>query len=382
MEPEKDAEESKDLSSPDVVDKYKSAAEIANAVMLELIQYIQPGQNIVDVCIYGDKLIEDSCAKKFQKVKRNKGVAFPTCISVNNCAGHFSPIPEDPAVVLKEGDLIKIDLGVHIDGYISQCAHTTVIGLPPDSGPISGKIADAICAAYFAAECAQRLLRPGKTNTEITRIIKQVAEVFHVNPLEGVLSHELRRNIIDGNNVIINKADVDQNVEEIKFEVNQVYAIDIVMSTGEGKAREINSRTTVFKRAIDRNYQLKLNAARLIFNEINQKAPILPFTMRCLDEKKRRMGIVEMVKHDLLDSYPVLWEKDGEFIVQFKFTALILPTGTTRLNSFPLPHVTSEYSVENDQEIQAILAMSTKNRKKKKKKATATTKEAPMETDE
>eukprot|EP01123_Difflugia_compressa_P008509 TRINITY_DN2554_c3_g1_i1.p1 TRINITY_DN2554_c3_g1~~TRINITY_DN2554_c3_g1_i1.p1 ORF type:complete len:409 (-),score=82.20 TRINITY_DN2554_c3_g1_i1:123-1220(-) len=336
--------------------------------MVELLSFISPGQNIVDVCNHGDKLIVETCSKKCKKVK-SKGIAFPTCISVNNCAGHFSPIPEDPAVVLKEGDLVKIDLGVHIDGYISQCAHSTVIGLPSDSAPLSGRLADAVCAAYFAAECAQRLLRPGKTNTEITKIIQKVASIFHVNPLEGVLSHELKRNLIDGNNVIINKADIDQNVEEFKFEVNQVYAIDIVMSTGEGKARETTQRTTVFKRAIDRSYQLKLQAARTIFHEIMEKAPILPFTMRCLDEKKRRMGIVEIVKHDLLDSYPVLFEKDGEFIVQFKFTALVLPTSTTKLNTFPLPHVTSEYSVDSDPEVTAVLAMSTKRKNKKKKPA-------------
>jgi len=85
--------------------------------------------------------------------------------------------------------------------------------------------------------------------------------------------------------------------------------------------------------------------------------------------KKRRMGIVEMVKHDLLDCYPVLWEKDGEFVVQFKFTALLLQSGTLRLNSFPLPHVTSQYSIDTDPDVQAVMSMSMK-RKKKKKKAT------------
>jgi len=89
--------------------------------------------------------------------------------------------------------------------------------------------------------------------------------------------------------------------------------------------------------------------------EIQQKAPILPFCLRMLDEKKRKFGIVEIVKHDLLDSYPVLYEKQGETVVQFKFTALILPDSTERLNSFALPHVTSEYSIDTDPEIQAIV---------------------------
>jgi curved DNA binding protein len=378
--------EDKDISSPDVVDKYHVAAEIANNVMTQLIEFIQPEKDVIEICTYGDQLIEEAVMKKHSKVKKpNKGIAFPTCVSVNNCAGHFSPIPGEKSVIIKVGDVVKIDLGVHIDGYISQAAHTIVVGRNPDEGPLTGKVADAICAAYFAAECAIRLLRPGQTNTAITKAIRKVADIFHVNPVEGVLSHEVKRNLIDGNNVIIQRPEVDQNVEEFSFEQNQVFVIDISMSTGEGKTREIDSRTTIFKRAVDRNYQLKLTAARQILGEISQKAPILPFNLRMLDEKKRKMGIVEIVKHDLVDSYPVLFEKEGETVVQFKFTALLLQNSTERLNIFNLPHVTSEFSIDSDPEIQAILAKSTKRKKKKKpaKKAQPQTAQTEtMETDE
>jgi len=200
-----------------------------------------------------------------------------------------------------------------------------------------------------------------------------------VNPCEGVLSHQIKQNLVDGNKVIINRVDIDQNVDEVKFEVNEAYVIDIVMSTGDGKTRELTNRTTVFKRAIDRNYNLKLQAARTVFSEIQQKYPALAFTMRALDEKKRRLGIVEIVKHDLLDSYPVLWEKEGEYVVQFKFTALILPNSTERLTAFPLPHVTSDYSIDSVPELKEILAMSTKRKKKggKKKKKPAGSGGAP-----
>jgi len=362
--------EEHDISNPAIVDKYRSANEVANHVMTQLIQYIQPGKNIVDICSHGDKLIEEGVANTSKKVKKeNKGIAFPVCISLNNCVGHFSPLPEDPPVALQDGDCVKIDLGVHIDGFIAQCAHTTVLVVPkPDAGPLKGKLADCICATYFAAECAHKLLRPGRTNTEITNAIRKVAEVFKVNPCEGVLSHQVKQNIIDGNKVIINKVDIDQTVEEFKFEVNETYVIDIVLSTGEGKVKERTNRTTVFKRAVDQTYNLKLQAARTVFSEIQQKFPALAFTLRALDEKKRRLGITEILKHDLLDSYPVLWEKDGEYVVQFKFTALILPNSTERLNSFPLPHVTSDYSIDSIPEIKEILALSTKRKKKGKKK--------------
>jgi curved DNA binding protein len=283
-------EDEKDISSPDVLQKYQAAAEVANSVMEQLIEYIQPGLDVMAVCVYGDRLIDDLCAKKYPKLKKpSKGIAFPTCISVNNCASHFAPLPGDPSYSIKTGDAVKIDLGVHFDGYISQCAHTIIVAQNLDEGPLTGRVADAICAAYFAAECAHRLLKPGSTNIEISNAIRKVADIFHVNPLEGVLSHEIKRYLIDGNNVILQRIEVDQNVEEIAFEMNQVYVIDITMSTGEGKTREVESRTTVFKRAVDIVYQLKVQASRQILSEIQQKAPVLPFCLRILDEKKKKI---------------------------------------------------------------------------------------------
>jgi len=85
------------------------------------------------------------------------------------------------------------------------------------------------------------------------------------------------------------------------------------------------------------------------------------------------MGITEIIKHELVDAYPVLWEKEGEYIAQFKFTVLILPSVTERLTaSFPLPAVTSQYNVSD--EIQACIALPLKRAKKKKPAA----KKAPV----
>jgi len=101
---------------------------------------------------------------------------------------------------------------------------------------------------------------------------------------------------------------------------------------------------------------------------------------------------VEIVKHDLLDTYPVLYEKQGETVVQLKFTVLILPDTTARLNSFTLPLVTSEYSIESDPEIQSIMVLSTergeekkptkKKAKKKGKQQQQPENEEEMETDD
>lgn len=256
------------------------------------------------------------------------------------------------------------DLGVQIDGFISQAAHTAIVGV--GENPIVGRAADVICAAYYAAECAHRLIRIGGTNTEVTKAIAQVAEVFKCTPVEGVLSHQLKRYIIDGNKVILNKADLEQQVEECTFEVNEVYTVDIVMSTGEGKTREMDARTTIYKRAMEESYQLKMKHSRALMAEVTKRFSSMPFTLRAMaDEKSARFGIVEMLNHNLVHPLPVVYEKDGEIVAQIKFTTLLLPSTQDRLSSFPPAFVSSEYTIDSNPDLVAIMAMETKKQKKK-----------------
>jgi methionine aminopeptidase len=139
--------------------------------------------------------------KKSKKLER--GIAFPTCVSVNNIMGHFSPM-SDESTKLLEGDVAKIDLGCHLDGFVAQCAHTIVVSADPKS-KVSGKKADVILAAYNAMQAAQRMIKEGSTNNSVTEMISKVCSEFGVNPVEGVLSHKMKKHLIDGNDVIINK---------------------------------------------------------------------------------------------------------------------------------------------------------------------------------
>jgi hypothetical protein len=69
----------------------------------------------------------------------------------------------------------------------------------------------------------------------------------------------------------------------------------------------------------------------------------------------------------MVHAYPVLFEKAGEFVAHFKCTVLVLPNSTMKLNEFPLPYVSSSFSVDNNEEIKTVMAMSLKRNKKKKK---------------
>jgi curved DNA binding protein len=236
-------------------------------------------------------------------------------------------------------------------------------------------------AAYTAAECAIRMLVPGdKTNT-LTDMFTRVADDFKVNSVQGVLSHQLERNTIDGEKVIASKVDVEnpESKVDFEFEENEVYAIDIVMSSGEGKPKEFEQRMTVFKRDQESNYQLKLKASRAIFSEIVNKFSTFPFTMRAMDEKKGKFGIKECLNHQLVQGYPVLQEKQGEVVAHVKFTALLMPHGTVKISGLPfnLDNIKSDKKVTNKQTLETLAKAIRKrkkkkrNRKKKKKNASA-----------
>ena len=94
-------------------------------------------------------------------------------------------------------------------------------------------------AAQKAAQAALRLIKPGNFNNQVTEVTQKICDAYEVNPVEGVLSHELKKHLIDGNKVIINKETFDQKVEDQEFQVHDVIALDVFVSSGDGKPKQV-----------------------------------------------------------------------------------------------------------------------------------------------
>uniref|UniRef100_A0AAQ5X737 Peptidase M24 domain-containing protein n=1 Tax=Amphiprion ocellaris TaxID=80972 RepID=A0AAQ5X737_AMPOC len=347
-----------------VVTKYKMGAEIANQALKTVVGAATAGVSVLSLCEKGDAFIATETGKIFKKEKdMKKGIAFPTCVSVNNCVCHHSPLKSDPDVILKDGDLVKIDLGVHVDGFISNVAHSFIVGVTKEN-PLTGRKADVIKAAHLCAEAALRLVKPGN----------------QVKP--HLIINTLKQHVIDGEKTIIQNPTDQQKKdhEKAEFEVHEVYAVDVLISTGEGKAKDGGQRTTVYKRDPNKVYGLKMKTSRTFFSEMERRFDTMPFTLRAFeDEGKARLGVVECAKHELLQPFTVLHEKEGEFVAQFKFTVLLMANGPLRItNSLFEPELyKSEHEVE-DPELKALLqsSASRKTQKKKKKKASKTVENA------
>jgi len=369
-----ESEELPTIADDLVVTKYKMSADIVNKVLKELVDNCKVTGSVRDLCILGDKRLAEETGKAFKKDKKlTKGIAFPTCVSVNNCICHFSPLTTEPDVILADGDMVKIDMGAHIDGFIAVVAHTVVVGATVDS-PVTGGKADALMAAHLASEAALRLVKPGNETYEITETVSKVGEAFGCKPVEGMLSHQLEQNKIDGEKTIIQNPSEAQRKEHDKFEfaLHEVYAVDVLISSGDGQGREKDAKITVYKKTED-TYMLKMKTSREFYSKVSKQFGTMPFNLRSMEEeKKARMGVVECVTHKLIEPFQVLFDKEGAYVAQYKFTVLLMPNGPHKITGLPFDDAIckTEKSIE-DAEIQKLLKTSANPKAAKKKKKAA-----------
>lgn len=171
--------------APAVLDKYKAASNILEATLKVIIPLCKTDATILDICKAGDKQIEIEAEKVYNNKSKsgekvNKGLAYPTSLSVNGVISNFSPLPTDTEhanLKLKDNDVVKIILGAHIDGYASVGGETIIIG-SKDTTIQDDVRADLTTAAYQATEIALRSAKTGSKNWEITNGITKVLDEY------------------------------------------------------------------------------------------------------------------------------------------------------------------------------------------------------------
>jgi len=368
----------------DVCTKYQDASKIVNLALTGLISQCVPGATIVDLCQFGTTIINAEASKLYTKKVNGslieRGVAFPVCISVNELVCNHSPLASEDLPPLQAGDIVKIDLGCHIDGYISVAAHTVIVPPAPDA-PVdeaelakNPEIGNVAVAAYNAMLIAAASIATGKKNTDVADMVNKVTEGYGVNPISSVRMHQMKRFVIDGVKEVALREEEEgtPKVPPCTFEEFEVYAVDVAVSTGDGKARAGDLRTTVFKRNVEANYKLKMKASRGVLSEIDSKFPTMPFTMRHFeDERTAKLGFTECVIHGLVTPYPVLHERKGAKVAHFKCTVLLLPSGTVRVSGLPLPQYFKTDKVPSEEIgllLEEIAAADAKRAAKKLKK--------------
>ncbi|KAJ1561365.1 Proliferation-associated protein 2G4, partial [Cladochytrium tenue] len=268
----------------DAMAKYHAAADAANRALTAVVAGCVPGAVVLDLCRLGDATIIEFTKPAFAKSKdilkelaaseTASGIAFPTCVSSGSAICHVSPIEQDASSIppLADGDCVRVELAAHVDGYIAHAAHTLVIGASTES-PATGRKADVLAAGHACLDVALRLLRPGKTNWEVTDVIEKTASEFGCKPVQGMMAHQLDQNVLEGKKRIVMNPTTQhrKETETETIEAGDVFSLDILVSTGDGIPRNVEThRTTIFRKLPDASYALKTASARGVFATVKK----------------------------------------------------------------------------------------------------------------
>ena len=287
----------------DAYDKLIRAGKIAAEARDYGASLVKPGASAREVCEEVESLIR----------KRGAEPAFPCNFSVNEVAAHYTPGVSDD-VRVKEGDVVKVDVGAHIDGYIADTAITVDLGDHSD-------LLEAVRAALAAVES---IMKPNIRIYDIGRTIEATIKKRGFKPIRNLTGHTIGRYLIHAGTSIPNYAERTTFYKRLK--PGTLVAVEPFGTNGRGMVRE-GSTTNIYSYTGRRpRHNLNVEEAEVL-NYIVSKYKTLPFTPRWLAEEfgEEVEGIVKRLEaKGVLYGYPVLIEAGRGLVAQFEHTFLIL----------------------------------------------------------
>lgn len=292
---------------------YREAGEIAREVMKAGVKKIKPGKKLLDLAEFVESKISEAGAKP----------AFPCNISVNEVAAHYSPQAWD-ATVFKKGDLVKLDIGVHLDGYIADIAKTVSVG----GG--NGRNKKLIKTVEEALEEAISLIKPGVLTNEVGRRVEEVIKGKGFTPITNLTGHELGRYNLHSGVLVPNV----QTRHGSEFRENGVYALEPFATNGFGKVID-DPNAIIFRYLQDR--PLRMREARIILKHARENYGPLPFAerwvARLVPKFKLNQALRQLVYNKALHAYHILKEKERGYVAQAEHTVIVKKDGCEIITS-------------------------------------------------
>ncbi len=278
---------------------YINAGKIASEVRENARRKNHVGSTLEEIC----NSVEKEIASKGGKC------AFPVNVSLNEIAAHYTAEPNDK-IIVKDTDLLKIDLGVQINGYIADTAVTVCYDPKYDF---------LVQAAESALREAMSMIRVGAKSSDIGKTIENTAKQMGGIPIANLSGHSLEQYTIHAGKSVPNI----WSIGSFSFQSTEAYACEPFVTTPdgsgfvrEGKVRNIFSLVT--------RKRTKDEEANKMIDFIWQKFNMLPFALRWFipeyDEKTARDLLDRLIKNKVVRAYPILVEAKGERVAQAEHT--------------------------------------------------------------
>ncbi|KAF9469783.1 peptidase M24, structural domain-containing protein [Collybia nuda] len=298
----------------------RKAAEVHRLVRQHARKHIRPGMTMTEIA----NNIEDGTRALVEESGLEAGVGFPTGLSRNNCAAHYTPNTGDTSV-LQAGDVLKVDIGVHVKGRIADSAFTLTWDHTYDN---------LIEAVKAATDTGIREAGIDVRLGELGGLIQETMEsyeveiggtVYPVKPIENLSGHSINPYRIHGGKSVL----LVKNDDQTKMEEGDYFAIETFGSTGRGRIVE-SGEVSHYARVYDAPHvPLRLTSAKSLLKSINKNFGTLPWCRRYLErtgESKYLLALNHLVTQGIVQDYPPLCDQRGSMTAQFEHTILLRPT--------------------------------------------------------
>ena len=289
-------------------DDYIQAGKIAGEIRENVRRTDWIGKTVFEICEHVENEIR----------KRGAKCAFPVNTSINEVAAHYTAEPNDP-LTIKNDDLVKIDLGAQINGYIADTAVTVCYNAEFDS---------LVQAAELSLSNAMAMIKVGVKSSDVGRTIEKTIKQMGFLPIANLSGHSLDQYTIHAGKSVPNI----WSIGSFTFNENQAFACEPFVTTGEGLGFVHEGKTkNIF--ALSSRKKIKDEEADKMLDYIWQNFNLLPFALRWLtnewEEKEARRLLEILVKKKAVHAYPVLVEGNGQRVTQAEHTFIPNETGVT-----------------------------------------------------
>lgn len=286
----------------DNFENYIKAGKIASEVREYARNQDHTGRTLSEICNDVENEI----------IKKGGAPAFPVNVSLNDIAAHYTAEPNDPTIV-KNTDVLKIDVGVHIDGYIADTAVTV---------SFDSKYQDLIDIAQRALDEAIGIARSNTRVSDIGRIIEKTITKYGCKPIQNLSGHSLERYTIHAGQSIPNIWTIGHS---FNLSVNNVYAIEPFVTTKDGQGIVYEGKVkNIF--GIASRKRTKDQKADEFLEYLWNEFKTLPFALRWVVkdyEEKEALSLLEtLLKKRNVHAYPILVEGSNRIVVQAEHTII------------------------------------------------------------
>ncbi|KAL5640430.1 hypothetical protein ACGC1H_007621 [Rhizoctonia solani] len=308
----------------------RRAAEVHRQVRAHARKHIRPGQTMTDIANNIEEgvraLVEVQGREKGGMEAENwrlAGIGFPTGLSLNECAAHYTPNAGDTRV-LQQKDMLKVDIGVQVNGRICDSAFT--LSFEPTYDALMEAVKDATNTGVREAGIDVRLGDIGAAIQEVMESYEVVVgtNTYQVKSIENLSGHSIERYRIHGGKSV----PIVKTADQTKMEEGELFAIETFGSTGRGRVIESGDCSHYAKMRNPRG-TLRLESAKSLLRSIDKHFGTLPFCRRYLDrygESKYLLALKSLVQEGIVQDYPPLCDVKGAMTAQFEHTILLRPT--------------------------------------------------------